>query len=1521
MKKLFTRVVRTALLAMCALMALPASADKTLYLQNDGGWTTIQVWAWGGDPTNVFSGDYDARPDILKFDSSKVNTGRTFTVTKGKVGDNDVYKIVVDDSCTDIRFGTATSGSLTNFNNKIYKTQAQSLTDFSGTWTDGDVVTIPAALYVCGNINGSSDWDNTTPVSMTQNGNVFSIPSVNVSGSTNNYVGFTTDNTKPNSADTRYGLSTGGTEIADFTKSYELTLKGYGFKLAEGNYSLKVDFTDSSKPIMTIAKAGTTEQVKTPEITQNGNQVSISCETTDAVIYYTLDGNAPSESSTKYEQAFPITANCTVKAIAIKEGMDNSTVAEKAVTYTAPTADVPSSFTLIGKLETTDWDDTGKAMSKDGNIFSLQNVKISNEFKFRGTIGTNTTDYGTKEDNDTYKKIDVANLPFTADVVKGKGSTWVVSAAGTYNISVDFSNADAPILTLSGTSTQQQVKTPVIEQQGNKVFITCETEGATIYCSLNGNDPEINDDYKYDAANGVGITANCTVKAIAVKEGMANSAVAEKAVTYNNCFTPGTYYVKPNAGFWGDDKGRAELKVNIGGENISPERIPGTDYYAFTIDADNVSKVKLIRHNANNLTEIWASAEVAPENGKNTIEITNEEYFAVPTLYTNWTIYEAGTVPDELYLWYRKWEGENPEENARICVKLQKEGNKFTTTEPVHNYKYVIFSTSGTSFEAEDATNYGYATAEYTPPTLDNPVALTLGGEMFNATMGNLSFVVDFTSAARPTVLITPEMPHHLSIVGNIDGTENWESGKELKAVSKSFTLQDVQIDGDFAFINPITKIKYGARANRVLPFEENEVGVTADGNLRRRSEYKWQLAAGDKGDTYDITVDFTNSRNPSLLVKKHVDAITAPAQLYIIGTDIGNLDDATTAMPMTKSGNTYYYNVENYAAGTEGEFRILSKRGTEANDWSMEQYEALTNGEDFPLNGYKVFNVRPEGNGKGFNWKFKDDNDGTYRIEINFTTRRVHISFSEGKANNKYFLVGDVNKWLNDGTYTYSIKDENGNYLDADGNIVANENQAATRIVSYGYDVNVHGERDAWELKEVPEDERIPRFMSDGETWYKLKMPLYGDVEKALYGQFLIYQGAWNKAVWKDNKTIYHTVNWDGSYKKWSNTVDTDAAEYLKTEAGIAPETVFNCGNKSGNLKLQHNYYYNATVYFTPTSDDAGKIYVAVEDPENDVKDIYVYYANSNAKDTDRPVIKANNSSINSNNYKLDVVLFNKEMEKVDGTLETKDGMTYSPYWRQKVRPGMECPSGQKITVTLSGATGVSSSNWATINIDDIYFLDGIHVFAQPNASEINVSKIEFRIYGYSLDGSEIVVSKPDGTGAAPDEPTGDLNWTDMNRGNILNTNISSSHDLTDKWVTNPNGQDWGSQHTSIDLNHEISPSQATKYIQFRVTYTEIVQTPDGMRRVAGERTEVVPNYFALDKSDPSASWVLNGTHKLYTPGIETGVEDIFGDEFTEDGEEVETIYYNLQGQRVDNPDKGLYIRVRGTKTDKVLF
>ena len=37
-------------------------------------------------------------------------------------------------------------------------------------------------------------------------------------------------------------------------------------------------------------------------------------------------------------------------------------------------------------------------------------------------------------------------------------------------------------------------------------------------------------------------------------------------------------------------------------------------------------------------------------------------------------------------------------------------------------------------------------------------------------------------------------------------------------------------------------------------------------------------------------------------------------------------------------------------------------------------------------------------------------------------------------------------------------------------------------------------------------------------------------------------------------------------------------------------------------------------------------------------------------------------------------------------------------------------------------------------------------------------------------------------------------------------------------------------------------------------------------------------------------------------------------------DEDDTEEVFYNLQGVRVENPDKGIYIRVKGNKTEKIL-
>ena len=100
------------------------------------------------------------------------------------------------------------------------------------------------------------------------------------------------------------------------------------------------------------------ETVATPVITPNGgelkygnNTVSIACDTDGATIYYTTNGATPTTSSTKYTGAFTLTSNATVKAIAVKTGWNNSSVASASFTYTVETVATPVIAPNGGEIE------------------------------------------------------------------------------------------------------------------------------------------------------------------------------------------------------------------------------------------------------------------------------------------------------------------------------------------------------------------------------------------------------------------------------------------------------------------------------------------------------------------------------------------------------------------------------------------------------------------------------------------------------------------------------------------------------------------------------------------------------------------------------------------------------------------------------------------------------------------------------------------------------------------------------------------------------------------------------------------------------------------------------------------------------------------------------------------------------------------------------------------------------------------------------------------------------------------
>ena len=103
---------------------------------------------------------------------------------------------------------------------------------------------------------------------------------------------------------------------------------------AENNAAL-IGILNSSK-----GNSGTPvkETVATPAFSvesgeiNSGTEVTITCGTEGANIYYTTDGTEPTAESTEYTAAISITEAVTLKAIAVKSGMNDSAVASASYT-------------------------------------------------------------------------------------------------------------------------------------------------------------------------------------------------------------------------------------------------------------------------------------------------------------------------------------------------------------------------------------------------------------------------------------------------------------------------------------------------------------------------------------------------------------------------------------------------------------------------------------------------------------------------------------------------------------------------------------------------------------------------------------------------------------------------------------------------------------------------------------------------------------------------------------------------------------------------------------------------------------------------------------------------------------------------------------------------------------------------------------------------------------------------------------------------------------------------------------
>lgn len=298
------------------------------------------------------------------------------------------------------------------------------------------------------------------------------------------------------------------------------------------NFTYKIDDEPTPPVIVDPEK----ETVATPVISQEGNTITISCATDGASIYYTLDNQSITPPNTLYSTPFEITEDCTVKAIAVKDGWNDSAEASEVVTYIKPEV---ATWKITAGVDYTAMENSNIAVTEneDGTFVSAPiSVKTNDYLRIVRTLGESKSYYPKSkiiiENVGSYESWEEGSTPSTYFSAQwtGKDCNLIIkfSYPGTNNslsnVSIEYKTEETPV-----DPEKETVAIPTITLNGNKITITCPTDEANIYYTLNGDTPSSSSTLY---SGEFEITETCTVKAIAVKADWNDSEIASADVIY-----------------------------------------------------------------------------------------------------------------------------------------------------------------------------------------------------------------------------------------------------------------------------------------------------------------------------------------------------------------------------------------------------------------------------------------------------------------------------------------------------------------------------------------------------------------------------------------------------------------------------------------------------------------------------------------------------------------------------------------------------------------------------------------------------------------------------------------------------------------------------------------------------------------------------------------------------------------------------------------------------------------------------
>ena len=275
-----------------------------------------------------------------------------------------------------------------------------------------------------------------------------------------------------------------------------------------------------------------------------------------------------------------------------------------------------------------------------------------------------------------------------------------------------------------------------------------------------------------------------------------------------------------------------------------------------------------------------------------------------------------------------------------------------------------------------------------------------------------------------------------------------------------------------------------------------------------------------------------------------------------------------------------------------------------------------------------------------------------------------------------------------------------------------------------------------------------------------------------------------------------------------------------------------------------------------------------------------------------------------------------------------------------QKIPNGFEYPAGRKYALQFINACPSDKNVLTPVAASNLYFFnDAVHVHFNIDNYEKGAQekdrfvKMYYRIYTYDENYNTVVINTDDGTkeqihskgeeiGLTAGSTTKDLGWVALNE-----KKAPTAWNLTAADTGYPALAAWNVAWVNDnDGRKNIDSKYGNCYIQFKIETGPNASQASVANRANAEESNSGTLYIperALIRNTPEF-YTFNGKD-LYVAldggYTTTDVEDVFEDQIVEEGVDAEPIFFNLQGQRVVNPEKGMYIVVKGNKTYKVMI